>query len=80
MSQERQLYELRLGVYATHGQAKDLLERAERLLCPEPEHDGPCEIPWSSALHGPDEEIEETYEELVEQFRIESGEWAEGEA
>lgn len=74
MSEERRVQEIRIGVYATEDQARELVEQVKLLLCPEPEHSGPCRIPWSIGLV-PEEALtdENAYPELEEQFRIEQG-------
>ena len=64
------LWELRVGVWATREEADALKERVQRLLCPDPEHQGPCPIPWETALE-PLREFEGQYEALEEQVRIE---------
>lgn len=59
-------WELRMGLWADRAQAQDLLERVERLLCPDPEHEPPCPIPWEATLE-PLEEFGEEYADLDEQ-------------
>ncbi|OEU86103.1 hypothetical protein DB35_10200 [Streptomyces abyssalis] len=72
MTDQAGVWELRLGVYATHAQAEQIKEQITRLLCPDPEHAPPCPIPWSALLlHESDLEDADTYPELVEQARIE---------
>ncbi|ABS01547.1 hypothetical protein FHR75_002114 [Kineococcus radiotolerans] len=69
----RGTHEIRIGVWASEEQAQDVVERISRALCPDPEHDGPCEVPWSISVLGPEQvdEGEDGYEGLVEQARIE---------
>ena len=66
-------FEIRIGLWATQEQAFEVQERLIRALCPEPEHSGPCEIPWSSAVLEPEavEEGGDHYDELVTQAKIE---------
>ncbi|MBN6052852.1 hypothetical protein JYK22_13020, partial [Nonomuraea sp. RK-328] len=42
---------LRLEMYATQEEARDVQEKVERLLCPDPDHRPPCPIPWSLSLY-----------------------------
>lgn len=72
MSEEPNVWEIRLGLYATQEQAEQVKEQIQRLLCPDPGHEPPCPIPWSTLLlHQSDLEDEDSYSELVEQARIE---------
>ncbi|MCI2237788.1 hypothetical protein MO973_16375 [Paenibacillus sp. TRM 82003] len=66
-------YEIRIGLWATEEQAFAVKERLTRALCPESEHSGPCEIPWSSAVLPPEavDEGGDLYDELVTQAKIE---------
>ncbi|MEU7281441.1 hypothetical protein AB0A69_22095 [Streptomyces sp. NPDC045431] len=70
MSEDPSVWEVRLGIYATEKQAEEVKERITRLLCPDPDHAPPCPVPWSvMLLHGTD--LDDAYEELLEQARIE---------
>ncbi|MFD7287887.1 hypothetical protein [Streptomyces sp. NPDC059863] len=72
MSEERSIWEVRLGVYATRQQADEIKEQITRILCPDPDHAPPCPVPWSvMTLHESDLDEEDPYPELVEQARIE---------
>ncbi|SFO61335.1 hypothetical protein SAMN05216207_11112 [Pseudonocardia ammonioxydans] len=69
---ESEVWELRVGVYCTAEQARDLVDRIQLLLCPDPDHPPPCPIPWSTAHWSLDAaEAAEAYPELVEQARVE---------
>ncbi|MBV2365171.1 hypothetical protein ACFPZ0_04795 [Streptomonospora nanhaiensis] len=68
MEAEHGVREIRLGVYATEEQAEELKRRITRLLCPDPDHAGPCPVPWSVALLA---DAEDAYPELLEQARAE---------
>ncbi|RDI50815.1 hypothetical protein [Nocardia mexicana] len=69
---QRQVWEIRLGVYATEEQARHVVDQVTALLCPDPDHRPPCPIPWSVALLGdPELEEGELYADLIEQYRIE---------
>ncbi|MDA0565084.1 hypothetical protein LG943_12245 [Streptomonospora sp. S1-112] len=70
MGDGRGVHEIRLGVYATEEEAAEIKRRITRLLCPDPDHAGPCPVPWSVALL---EGEEDAYPELVEQARAERG-------
>lgn len=45
-----ELFEIRLHDYPELAQALGVQEPVARLLCPEPEHPGPCEVPWGLTL------------------------------
>lgn len=66
-------YEIRVGLWASEEQAFEIQERLSRALCPESEHDGPCEVPWSIAVVLPEavDRGEDHYDELVKQAKIE---------
>jgi hypothetical protein len=70
----RSVFEVRVGVYCTEAQASALVDDIQLGLCPDPWHDGPCPIPWTTA-HGDLDEADaaERYPALVEQVRIEQG-------
>ncbi|MFD4442425.1 hypothetical protein ACFWPK_21900 [Nocardia sp. NPDC058519] len=76
MSVEKQLWEIRLGVIASESEARAVIDQIERLLCPDPDHTPPCPIPWSVSIAAGEDlaaEAREAYEDVVEQYRIESG-------
>ncbi|SFM58371.1 hypothetical protein SAMN05216207_1001192 [Pseudonocardia ammonioxydans] len=73
-STAEQIWEIRFGVYCGPEQARELVDRIQLLLCPDPLHASPCPIPWSSAHWSlDDEEAAEQYPEILEQVRIEHG-------
>lgn len=43
---EPQFFEVRVKVWCTDEQVVHLSNQIGHLLCPDLEHDGPCEIPW----------------------------------
>lgn len=66
------VWELRIGVYCTAEQARNLTDSIQLMLCPDPLHKSACPIPWSTAHWQLDEqEAVENYPELIEQARIE---------
>lgn len=67
----RGTHEVRIGLWATEEQAREVVERLSRALCADPEHTGACEVPWSIALVAPEGFDDANYPELVEQARIE---------
>lgn len=71
MPDERGVWELRLGIYATERQAEEIRESISRLLCPDPDHAPPCPVPWSLSLLG-DADLANAYPELLDQARIEA--------
>ncbi|RCV50129.1 hypothetical protein [Marinitenerispora sediminis] len=52
---------IRAGVLAPEDTAYDLLDALQRLACPDPEHSGPCPIPWQAGLTPPGEEDSRAY-------------------
>jgi hypothetical protein len=48
------VYEIRIHGYPTSHEALALQTPIERLLCPDPDHAPPCEVPWSFTLAGED--------------------------
>ncbi|WP_406638749.1 hypothetical protein [Amycolatopsis sp. WGS_07] len=74
MTDERKTFEIRVGVYATEDQARELIERIKLLLCPEPEHASPCPVPWGIGLLAEDDFPDDvSYPELEQQYLIERG-------
>ncbi|MFD2466240.1 hypothetical protein [Amycolatopsis silviterrae] len=69
MTDERKTFEIRVGVYATENQARELVEQIKLLLCPEPEHASPCPVPWAIGLLSDDI----SYPDLEQQYLIERG-------
>jgi hypothetical protein len=47
-----------------------LQQKITHLLCPDPEHNGPCPIPWQVGLESR-KSFGKTYESLEEQVAIE---------
>jgi hypothetical protein len=45
LPEDRKMCEIRLTVYATEKQAKEIKDRTSRLPCPDPEHALPCPAP-----------------------------------
>ncbi|MFF8872932.1 hypothetical protein [Streptomyces massasporeus] len=52
---EPRVYEIRIHGCPTSQEALALQDPIERLLCPDPDHAPPCEIPWSFTLAGEDD-------------------------
>lgn len=74
MTDERKTHEIRVGIYATEHEARDLVEQIKLLLCPEPEHSSPCPVPWAIGLLSEDEfPADLSYPELEQQYLIERG-------
>lgn len=65
-------WEVRVGVYCTERRALEIQEAVGLLLCPEPDHDGPCEVPWSTS-YGPMSDDDGLRPTLAEQVRHEQG-------
>ncbi|WP_431968410.1 hypothetical protein [Nocardia sp. bgisy134] len=75
MSNEKTLWEVKVGILATEAEAKKLVEQIAHLLCPDPDHQPPCPVPWAIGLDSEtdmDPERREQYEDIREQYRIES--------
>ncbi|MBN9734201.1 MULTISPECIES: hypothetical protein [unclassified Pseudonocardia] len=73
-TETKAFFEIKVGVYCTEVQARRLVDEIQLLLCPDPEHNGPCPIPWTTAHWDLDRpEADATYPALVEQVRIEQG-------
>lgn len=81
--EQRDAHETRVGVYATRTQVEQVVERIALLLRPDPEHRGPCRVPWGisgfdgdTLIDGHDDPmtLREFYSELVEQYRVERNE------
>jgi hypothetical protein len=66
VSDERTEWEVRVGLFATREQAEEVLTRIQLLLCPDPEHQSPCPIPWTTWLT----EAEGRHPGLVEQHAL----------
>lgn len=76
MTDEKRLWEIRLGVVASEADARAVLDQIEKLLCPDPDHAPPCAIPWGLSLDAEEDmttDRREEYDDVVEQHRIESG-------
>ncbi|MET9263066.1 hypothetical protein [Amycolatopsis sp. NPDC004079] len=74
MTDERKTHEIRVGIYATEDQARDLVEQIKLLLCPEPEHSSPCPVPWAIGLLSQDEfPADLSYPGLEQQYLVERG-------
>ncbi|MEU9222902.1 hypothetical protein AB0D40_00755 [Streptomyces massasporeus] len=52
VEEEPRVYEIRIHGCPTSQEALALQVPIERLLCPDPDHAPPCEIPWSFTLTG----------------------------
>ncbi|MEU0898082.1 hypothetical protein [Streptomyces massasporeus] len=57
---EPRVYEIRIHGSPTSQEALALQAPIERLLCPDPDHAPPCEIPWSFTLAGGDTDTSST--------------------
>jgi hypothetical protein len=53
--EEPRVYEIRIGGFANSAEAFALQEQIARLLCPDEEHTGPCDIPWEFGLGDADD-------------------------
>jgi hypothetical protein len=46
------VYEIRIAGHPSTEEALALQDPIERLLCPDPDHAPPCEVPWSFTVAG----------------------------
>ena len=51
MSEQRQVWKLSVIFEATEVDAERVSEAMQRALCPDENHDGPCEMPWTVMQH-----------------------------
>lgn len=58
------VYEIRIHGCLSVQEALALQEPVERLLCPDPDHTPPCDVPWSFTL-GDDEQTDDGIEAKV---------------
>jgi hypothetical protein len=58
------VYEIRIHGCLSVQEALTLQEPVKRLLCPDPDHRPPCDVPWSFAL-GDDEQADDGIEATV---------------
>ena len=65
------LWQLRVGLWGTEAEAADLQQKVMHTLCPDPDHEGSCPIPWQIWLDKLGE-FGDDYSALEEQVRIES--------
>ncbi|MFI7003726.1 hypothetical protein [Nocardia sp. NPDC050175] len=76
MSDGKTLWEIKVGILATEAEAKKLADQISHLLCPNPDHAPPCPIPWAIGVDSEEDmepERQQQYEDIREQYRIESG-------
>jgi hypothetical protein len=52
VSDERQVWKFSVIVEATDCKANEIGEAIVRLLCPDDDHDGPCDVPWTLLRSG----------------------------
>ncbi|HEX2300626.1 MAG TPA: hypothetical protein VHH34_19330, partial [Pseudonocardiaceae bacterium] len=50
MPSEQTLHRLTLVVLATDDEFDRIVNATERVLCPDPDHPGPCPTPWTLTL------------------------------
>lgn len=48
-TQEKRLWQVKIALVATAVEHEELLDRLGEVLCPDPDHEGPCPVPW--AMH-----------------------------
>ena len=60
----RRAYRIRVGLRTSRERMEALREALVLVLCPEPEHDSPCPVPWASGFEDSEEELLPRYREL----------------
>ncbi|MBN3931963.1 hypothetical protein IQ279_20425 [Streptomyces verrucosisporus] len=45
-SEEPRLWQVKIAVIATSAEHEELMDRLADVLCPDPDHEGPCPVPW----------------------------------
>jgi hypothetical protein len=58
---QRQVCEIRVGLLATRREMDNLREELTRVLCPEPDHSGPCPVPWSAGYSDDSDDFDRAY-------------------
>lgn len=66
----RRFWKIEAVIWADEDQVSDLGSDFERVLCPDPEHQPPCPIPWEIDWH-PLEDTDPAVESLALQVAIE---------
>lgn len=57
----RAVHELRIGVLAFNSPQRTMLDQLTAVACADPEHAGPCPIPWSSDIVEPHDDEQRDY-------------------
>lgn len=60
----RRVREITVVILGTEQDVENLISVVEKTLCPEPDHPGPCPIPWSITTMDPDSRSPKEEEEL----------------
>ncbi|WP_406320223.1 hypothetical protein [Streptomyces sp. NBC_01637] len=47
--EEPRLWQVKIAMVATPAEHEELMDRLSNVLCSDPDHEGPCAIPW--AMH-----------------------------
>ncbi|MEU9239244.1 hypothetical protein [Streptomyces sp. NPDC048385] len=45
-SEQPRLWQVKIALIATPAQHEELMDRLSEVLCPDPDHEGPCPVPW----------------------------------
>lgn len=46
VTEEPRLWQVKIALVATPAQHEELMDRLVDVLCPDPEHEDPCPVPW----------------------------------
>ena len=66
---EQEIWHIGAIIRATHEQAEEVLAALGRILCPDPDHDGPCPVPWTTIMSPVYEDVDEdTAASWIEQY------------
>ncbi|MFI0466424.1 hypothetical protein ACH347_20285 [Saccharopolyspora sp. 5N102] len=63
----RRIHQVRVGLLTSRPQMDVLRDELTRVICPDPEHNSPCAVPWESGYTG-SEESPDTAEDLNERY------------
>ena len=45
--EQPKLWQVTIAMIATQAQHEELMDRLTDVLCPDPDHEGPCPVPWA---------------------------------
>ncbi|MEV0697628.1 hypothetical protein AB0I53_06875 [Saccharopolyspora sp. NPDC050389] len=54
----RRIHEIRVGLIASRPQMDTIRDELTRVICPDPDHNSPCAVPWASGYTDGEEDPE----------------------